>query len=125
MTAVLAVLIGGAIGAPLRYLVDRYVTAATANTSFLGELPWGLLVVNGLGSAAAGAIVSTTDGPVRILLLTGICGAFTTFSGYAWEVDRLWPVRRLDYWAALFLLFVVSVGLFLLAYLAAGAITGA
>lgn len=116
MTAVLAVLIGGAVGAPLRYVVDRYVTAATAGTSWAGELPWGLLVVNGLGSAAAGVILVVAEGDLRVLLLTGLCGAFTTFSGFAWEAHRLWTLWRADFWVAVVSMAVVSVGLFMLAY---------
>jgi CrcB protein len=116
MTAVLAVVIGGALGAPLRFLVDRYVTSRTASTTWPGELPWGLLVVNGLGSAAAGVVVVVADGEALILLLTGLCGAFTTFSGFAWESHRLWTVARGDFWIAVLSMFVVSVGLFLSAY---------
>ncbi len=123
MTAVLAVIIGGALGAPLRFLVDRFVTARTASTTWPGEMPWGLLAVNGLGSAAAGVVVVAVDGDVRTLLLTGLCGAFTTFSGFAWESNRLWNVARGDFWIAVVSMFVVSVGLFLLAYAITTAVT--
>jgi CrcB protein len=78
----------------LRYLVDRAVTARTAGTQPRREFPYGLLAVNVLGSALAGLVLATTTGDLRVLLLAGFCGAFTTFSGYGWEVTRLWDTAR-------------------------------
>jgi fluoride ion exporter CrcB/FEX len=61
MGTVLAVAAGGAVGAPLRYLVDRLVTdrvtasaaGRAAGASGRALFPWGLLVVNVLGSLLA------------------------------------------------------------------------
>ncbi len=115
MVTILAVVIGGAIGAPLRYLVDRLVTDRTAGVTPLRALPWGLLTVNVLGSAGAGVVYGATTGDLRLLLLVGFCGAFTTFSGFAWEVDRLWPDHREDFWVSVIVIPLVCVVAFLFA----------
>ena len=94
----LAVIIGAAFGAPVRYLVDRFVTTRTSGPDAVHLFPWGLLVVNVSGSAIAGVVLATTTGDLRLLLLTGFCGAFTTFSGFGWEADRLWASARPVFW---------------------------
>ena len=124
MSAWLAVVAGGAVGAPLRYLLDRAVTARTAGTEPPREFPYGLLVVNVLGSALAGIVLATTTGDLRVLLLAGFCGAFTTFSGYGWEVARLWDTARAAFWAAVLVMpaacLVAVLGFWRLAVLVAG-----
>ena len=60
-------------------------------------------------------------GDLRLLLLTGFCGAFTTFSGFAWEADRLWPVARTSFWWAVAVMPTACVAAFLLAWRIAGA----
>lgn len=81
--SIAVVAIGGAMGAVLRHLVDQGVSRATP-----GDYPWGILLVNGVGSlllglvtpgAAAGAI----SPPVAMLLGVGVCGALTTYSTVA------------------------------------------
>ena len=124
MTLVLAVLIGGAVGAPLRFLIDRSVTSRTAGVGLIPEVPWGLVAVNVLGSAIAGVLLATTTGELRVLLLTGVCGALTTFSGFAWETHRLWSVRRPAFWVTIVLIPVTCVAAFLLTWLVTQALTG-
>ena len=80
MTALLVVL-GAAVGAPLRY--------AWAVT-FDARWPLGTLLVNTVGSGLFGcfAALSLSDAGWA-LLGTGFCGAFTTFSAFAVQsVDR-------------------------------------
>ena len=86
---VLLVLVGGALGAPLRYLTDVIVSSRHGSA-----VPWGTFTVNVVGSfilgATAGA-VTATDGPEWVLTLigTGFCGALTTFSTFGFETVRL------------------------------------
>jgi len=124
VTLVLAVLIGGVIGAPLRFLIDRAVTVRTAGVGSLPEVPWGLATVNVLGSALVGVLYATTTGEWRALLIIGLCGALTTFSGFAWETHRLWSVRRAAFWVTIVLIPVACVVAFLLTWLVAQALAG-
>lgn len=112
----IALVIGAAFGAPLRYVVDRWVTERTAGPDPIHQFPWGLLVVNTVGSALAGLILARATGDVRILLLTGFCGAFTTFSGFAWETDRLWTTARGIFWASVVLMPAACVTAFLITW---------
>ena len=80
----LAVAVGAAVGAPLRFAVERRLAASW---------PRGTFVVNVVGSAVLGTLVgwaSTRDGDSRAVLValvgTGFCGALTTFGGYAAQV---------------------------------------
>lgn len=85
MTALL-VAAGAAVGAPLRYVVDRWVQLRLD-----GAFPWGTLVVNVVGSFVLGLVVgSPTVGPeLTALLATGFCGALTTYSTFSYETLRL------------------------------------
>jgi CrcB protein len=86
---VVLVLLGGALGAPLRYLVDLLVQSRHDSV-----LPWGTLSVNVVGSLLLGmlaALVVRADAPTWLLTLggTGLCGALTTFSTFGFETIRL------------------------------------
>jgi CrcB protein len=116
----LALIVGAAIGAPLRYLVDRWVTERTSGPDPVHQFPWGLLAVNVIGSAVAGVVLALASGDTRVLLITGFCGAFTTFSGFAWESDRLWVTARSVFWAALVVMPAACVVAFWVAWRAAG-----
>lgn len=84
MTALLVVL-GGAVGAPLRYLTDRWVTSRHD-----GGFPWGTFVVNMAGSLVLGVLVGAAASPaVTALVGTGFCGALTTYSTFGYETVRL------------------------------------
>lgn len=78
---VLLVALGAAIGAPLRYLTDRYVQSRHES-----RFPWGTLTVNVAGSALLGFLVGLPVAPeVAALLGTGFCGALTTYSTFGYE----------------------------------------
>ncbi|MFR9676392.1 fluoride efflux transporter CrcB [Streptomyces sp. TR06-5] len=85
----LLVAVGGAVGAPLRYLLDRAVQSRHES-----DFPWGTFTVNVLGSlllgVVAGAVLAGAAGSgVRALLGTGLCGALTTYSTFSFETLRL------------------------------------
>jgi CrcB protein len=84
---VLLVMVGAAVGAPARYVVDRAVQ------SRLGSLlPWGTFVVNLAGCLVLGFLTAagTHAGPALLALLgTGLCGALTTYSTFGYETVQL------------------------------------
>ncbi len=119
------VLVGGAVGAPLRYLTDLLVQARHDSV-----FPWGTFTVNVLGSlvlgVAAGSVVALSP-PSWVLALvgTGLCGAFTTFSTFGFETIRLieegsWSIALVNSVASL----AVGLGVCAGAYAAAVAVLG-
>lgn len=88
---VLLVALGAAVGAPLRYLVDRAVQARHDRL-----FPWGTFAVNAAGSFVLGVLATTglhTPEPVMALVGTGLCGALTTYSTFGYETVRLLQER--------------------------------
>lgn len=98
MTGYLLVTAGAAIGGPLRYLVDRIV-----QSRHRAAFPWGTLTVNVVGSAVFGALTAAllarASSRLDLLVGTGFCGAFTTYSTFCYETVRLW--QRTPRWYAL------------------------
>ncbi|GAA4070493.1 CrcB family protein [Actinomadura miaoliensis] len=83
--AVLLVALGAAVGAPLRYLADRFVQARHD-----GVFPWGTFTVNITGSALLGFLAALPAGHGTMTLAgTGLCGALTTYSTLGYETLRL------------------------------------
>jgi len=82
-------LVGGAVGAPARFLIDGLVRDRVA-----GDFPWGTVVINVSGSLVLGLVTGLVlyhglaDVP-RVALGTGFCGAYTTFSTYSFETFEL------------------------------------
>jgi fluoride exporter len=81
---ILLVAAGAAVGAPLRYLVDRFVQRRRDSV-----FPWGTLTVNVIGSFVLGLLTITTQQTATLLFGTGFCGAFTTYSTFGYETIRL------------------------------------
>lgn len=78
----LYVALGGALGSVLRYLCGLWV-----------QQPWATLTVNLLGSFLIGVCVvyfaSGENSLLRLLLVTGILGGFTTFSAFSLDSLQL------------------------------------
>ena len=82
---VLLVVVGAAVGAPLRYLTDRAVQARHGSA-----FPWGTLTVNLAGSLMLGFLAGLPVGPNWTALLgTGFCGTLTTYSTFSYETLQL------------------------------------
>jgi CrcB protein len=71
---------GAALGAPLRYLIDKFFRAKYV-------FPVGILIVNVIGSFILGY---TQDN----YFVMGFCGAFTTWSAFMLDVDKDLAFRR-------------------------------
>lgn len=91
MKLILAIAVGGAIGAVARHLVN---VQAAALMGF--GFPWGTLTVNIFGSFLMGVLVETSalvwspDSAVRAMLAVGVLGAFTTFSTFSLDTIVLY-----------------------------------
>jgi CrcB protein len=107
---VLVVAAGAFIAAPLRYFLDRWLTGRFRGLS--RTFPIGLVVVNVSGSAVAGAVITTTTGTLRLFLLIGLCGTFTTFSGFGWHALQQWRTVRGAYWVTVFSMTVLCLAAF-------------
>jgi fluoride exporter len=95
-----AVAVGGALGSLGRYWLAAIMTALTGP-----RFPWGTLLINVLGSFLIGLVagLTLTSGrvtmhpDVRIFLMVGVCGGFTTFSAFSLQTLELlqggsaWP----------------------------------
>jgi CrcB protein len=74
---------GGAVGALLRHYVSQRADVEA--------FPAGTLTVNVLGSFVLGLVTFLGVGNQLLLLIgTGACGSFTTFSSFSFETVRLW-----------------------------------
>ena len=91
----LAVAVGGALGAMLRF----WVSESMPSESF----PYGTMTVNLVGSVLLGVLtaavaVNTLSETQALLFGTGLLGAFTTMSTFSIETATLWDEQR---WSAL------------------------
>jgi len=116
---ILAVSLGAVAGALARYTVAHFSSELTHHTGF----PYGTLAVNVIGCFAVGWILTWTSDHAhdrwRLLAATGFCGAFTTFSAFAYESMAYWRAGRTFVFAANVLLtnvlcfFAVAAGVYL------------
>src|SRR5579859_5948413 len=92
VTTWLAVAVGGALGS-----MARFWLAAVMMTLTGPRFPWGTLLINVLGSFVIGLVAGITLTPerigmhpdIRIFLMTGVCGGFTTFSAFSLQTLEL------------------------------------
>lgn len=130
LVAAVAVALGGAAGAGLRYVAETWSVARWGT-----NWPWGTLSVNVLGSLILGAglggvLAADLPGWLTLLLGTGFCGALTTFSSFALQILDLSSAASASASAAAgfsprgLIYAVISVGAGLLAALAVPALIG-
>lgn len=85
MKQLVLVFIGGGFGSVLRYIIGKWLN----NTE--NGIPYGTFAANILGSLLIGIILGyaakneTISQNTTLLLATGFCGGFTTFSTFAYE----------------------------------------
>ena len=85
MKQLLLVFIGGGAGSSLRYLLAKWLNPSTDG------FPYGTLTTNIIGSLLIGFILgwalktNSLSANSTLILATGFCGGFTTFSAFAYE----------------------------------------
>jgi len=85
MKQLLIVFLGGGTGSVARFLLSRWLNNPSSG------LPYGTFLANVLGSFLIGIILgyfyktNTISQNTMLLLATGFCGGFTTFSTFAYE----------------------------------------
>ncbi|KAB8152521.1 fluoride efflux transporter CrcB [Kordia sp. TARA_039_SRF] len=85
MKHLLLVFIGGGFGSAMRYLLAKFLNSP------VNGIPYGTFAANILGSLLIGIILGiaakneTISQQYTLLLATGFCGGFTTFSTFAYE----------------------------------------
>ena len=100
LLSILLVGLGGAFGSITRYLVGN-ATMRWAEPHNAVGCPWGTLLVNILGCAAIGMLavlierLTSLNTELRLLLITGFLGGFTTFSSFGLDT---WYLMRKGEW---------------------------
>ena len=90
MKTVMAIALGGALGAVARHFISHWSVVALGN-----GFPWGTLTVNVVGCFALGVVVEvmalvwSPAAEWRAFLTVGVLGAFTTFSAFALDISIL------------------------------------
>jgi fluoride exporter len=109
MNHILLVALGGAVGS-----VARYLTGQATLRLFGPGFPWGTLAVNIAGSLAIGIFAELiarrfeSSPELRLFIITGFLGGFTTFSAFSLEVSAM--AERGDYvWAAAYILISIVI----------------
>jgi len=87
MTSVLLVFLGGGLGSVCRYGVSQIWMTS--------KLPYGTLTANILSSLLLGLLIGLSAAEIlksqqRLLLMTGFCGGFSTFSTFSGELIELY-----------------------------------
>ncbi len=108
MSLALLVGLGGFLGTLARYGINGLL--ATVSNPF----PWQTFIVNTLGCFLMACLSYLFEAKnylsleIRLLLTTGFCGGFTTFSSYIFEVIRLGKQNELPLAFTYLLLSLVS-----------------
>ena len=90
MATLLWIMLGGAVGTGARYLVAGLLNSADA-----GAFPYGTLTVNLVGCLLIGVLATLfgdatgTQAQLKLALIVGCLGGFTTFSAFGLEAFGL------------------------------------
>jgi CrcB protein len=113
---ILVLSFGATLGAIARYLITHFSSQISHHRGF----PVGTLLVNVVGSFIVGYVLAPSGDHAhdqwRLFAATGFCGAFTTFSAFAFESMAYWNAGR----AGLFAVNVIANNLLALAAVLAG-----
>jgi len=82
----LYIVIGAAIGAPARFLIDQYIHRFSTR-------PYGIFLVNVLGSFLLGYTFNSTT-QIHDLIAIGFAGAFTTWSTFMLDIYLAFELKR-------------------------------
>jgi len=82
----LLVILGAAIGAPARFAIDQYIRKFTLK-------PYGILLVNVLGSFVFGLTMNSADN-IHALFAIGFAGAFTTWSTFMLDFFLAYELKK-------------------------------
>ena len=110
MDRYLLVAVGSALGGMARFWLTQMGAVWWG-----AEFPWGTLVINLAGSVVIGIVAGmggAVSNSMRLLLMTGVCGGFTTFSAFSLQnvelIENGQVVSALGYIAASVLLCVAG-----------------
>ena len=79
-------MLGAAIGAPLRFVIDQYLRK-------FSNAPWGTFTVNVLGSFVLGLTWSASENTLALIAI-GFAGAFTTWSTFMLDIYLAYELKR-------------------------------
>jgi CrcB protein len=110
----LLVVIGSAAGGVLRYWIGTFIQSTSES-----RFPLGTFTINIMGCFIMGLIMGYTEkssapgSTLSLLMATGFCGGFTTFSAFAFENIHLlrnqWNTLAMIYMAASIILGILAV----------------
>ena len=92
---ILLVGLGGGVGSIFRYLVSRF-TYSASDKLLAPTFPVATFIVNMVGCLLIGILIGMSykyisfDNNLKLLLVTGFCGGFTTFSAFSLESLQLY-----------------------------------